>query len=54
MEEKDLMQRFQDVFETSTPILEELKKGFFAQHVATIQDCEKKFGDLLGGEGEKK
>ena len=47
MEEKDLMQRFQDVFETSTPILEELKKGFFAQQASVIQACETKFGDLL-------
>ncbi len=47
MEEKELMQRFLDVFETATPILDELKKGFFAQKAAIIQDCEKKFGDLL-------
>lgn len=47
MEEKELMQRFLDVFETATPILDELNRGFFAQKAAIIQDCEKKFGDLL-------
>ena len=47
MDDKELMQRFLDVFETATPILDELKKGFFTQKAAVIQDCEKKFGDLL-------
>lgn len=47
MDEKELMWRFRDVFETSTPILEELEKGFFSQQARIIQDCEKKFGDLL-------
>ena len=47
MDEKELMQRFQDVFETSEPILDELEKGFFSQQARIIQACEKKFGDLL-------
>lgn len=47
MEDKELMQRFLDVFETATPILDDLKKGFFAQQAGLIQECEKKFGDLL-------
>jgi len=47
MDEKELMQRFRDVFETSEPILDELEKGFFSQQARIIQDCEKKFGDLL-------
>ena len=47
MDEKELMQRFQDVFETSEPILDELEKGFFSQQARIIQECEKKFGDLL-------
>ena len=47
MDEKELMQRFQDVFETSEPMLEELEKGFFSQQAGVIQDCEKRFGDLL-------
>lgn len=47
MDEKELMQRFRDVFETSEPMLEELEKGFFSQQAGIIQDCEKRFGDLL-------
>jgi Na+/phosphate symporter len=47
MEERELMQRFQDIFETATPILDNLQKGFFSQQISIIQDCEKKFGDLL-------
>ncbi len=47
MDEKELMQRFRDVFETSAPILDDLEKGFFSQQAAVIQECEKKFGDLL-------
>ena len=47
MDEKELMQRFRDVFETSEPILDELEKGFFSQQARVIQECEKKFGDLL-------
>jgi len=47
MDEKELMQRFRDVFETSEPILDELEKGFFSQQARIIQACEKKFGDLL-------
>jgi Na+/phosphate symporter len=47
MDEKELMQRFRDVFETSVPILDDLEKGFFSQQAAVIQECEKKFGDLL-------
>lgn len=47
MDEKELMWRFRDVFETSEPILDELEKGFFSQRPRVIQDCEKKFGDLL-------
>ncbi|MHB8109530.1 MAG: hypothetical protein ACYDHW_05790 [Syntrophorhabdaceae bacterium] len=47
MEEKELMQRFQDIFETATPILDNLQKGFFSQQISIIQDCEKTFGDLL-------
>lgn len=47
MEERELMQRFRDVFEVSAPILDDLQKGFFSQQILVIQDCEKKFGDLL-------
>ncbi len=47
MEDKELKQRFLDIFEAATPILEDLKKGFFTQQVGLIQECEKKFGDLL-------
>ncbi|MBP1748405.1 MAG: hypothetical protein H6Q52_944 [Deltaproteobacteria bacterium] len=47
MDEKELMQRFRDVFETSAPILEDLEKGFFSQQAGIIQACERKFGDLL-------
>lgn len=47
MDEKELMQRFRDVFEISEPMLEELEKGFFSQQASIIQDCEKRFGDLL-------
>ena len=47
MDEKELMQRFRDVLETSEPILDELEKGFFSQQARVIQECEKKFGDLL-------
>lgn len=47
MDEKELMWRFRDVFETSEPILDDLEKGFFSQRVAIIQECEKKFGELL-------
>ena len=47
MDEKELMWRFRDVFETTIPLLEELEKGFFSQQARTIQDCEKQFGDLL-------
>jgi Na+/phosphate symporter len=47
MDEKELMWRFRDVFETTIPLLEELEKGFFSQQARVIQDCEKQFGDLL-------
>ena len=47
MDEKELMWRFRDVFETTIPLLEELEKGFFSQQARIIQDCEKQFGDLL-------
>jgi Na+/phosphate symporter len=47
MDEKELLWRFRDVFETTAPILEELEKGFFSQQAQVIQDCEKHFGDLL-------
>jgi Na+/phosphate symporter len=47
MDEKELMQRFRDVLETAEPILDELEKGFFSQQARVIQECEKKFGDLL-------
>ncbi len=47
MDEKELMWRFRDVFETSEPILDDLEKGFFSQQASIIQECEKKFGDLL-------
>lgn len=47
MDEKKLMWRFRDVFETSEPILDDLEKGFFSQQASIIQECEKKFGDLL-------
>jgi Na+/phosphate symporter len=47
MDEKELMWRFRDVFETSEPILDDLEKGFFSQRAAIIQECEKKFGELL-------
>ncbi len=47
MKEGEILQRFQEILDTAIPILEELKKGFFTQKVSLIQDCEKKFGDLL-------
>ncbi len=47
MDEKELMQRFRDVFEATEPMLEQLEKGFFSQQAGVIQDCEKRFGDLL-------
>jgi len=47
MEQKELMRRFQEVFEEAIPILEELKKGFLTQKLTLIQDCEKKFGELI-------
>ena len=47
MKEKEIFERLADILDTTIPILEELKKGFFTQKVSVIQDCEKKFGDLL-------
>ncbi len=47
MEQKELMRRFQEVFEEAIPILEELKKGFLTQKLTLIQDCEMKFGALI-------
>ncbi len=47
MDEKELTQRFRDVFESATPVLEDLQRGFFSQNARIIQDCEKRFGDIL-------
>lgn len=47
MKENEILQRFQEILETAIPILEDLKKGFFTQKTSVIQDCERKFGDLL-------
>jgi Na+/phosphate symporter len=50
MEEKELTQRFFNMFEKITPIIEGIKKGFFTQHAATLKECEKRFRDILKAE----
>ncbi len=47
MEEKRLVERFNDVFVKTAPILENVKKGFFAQKIETIQENRVAFRELL-------
>ncbi|MCX5799511.1 MAG: hypothetical protein NTU90_08140 [Proteobacteria bacterium] len=47
MEEKDLAHRFYEMFEKTTPVLEDVKKGFFTQNIITLKECETTFKDIL-------
>ena len=47
MEEKDLNHRFYEMFEKTTPVLEDVKKGFFTQNIITLKECETTFKDIL-------
>jgi Na+/phosphate symporter len=47
MEEKELNQRFHNMFEKMTPILEDMKKGFFTQNNTILKESEKRFREIL-------
>lgn len=47
MEEKELNQRFHNMFEKMTPILEDMKKGFFTQNDTILKESEKRFREIL-------
>lgn len=47
MEEKELTQRFYQVFEDIAPILEDIKKGFFAQKESVLRECKAKFKSII-------
>jgi hypothetical protein len=47
MEEKRLVERFNDLFVQTTPLLDEIRKGFFAQKLDTLKQGKAKFRDLL-------
>ncbi len=47
MEEKRLVERFNDLFVQTTPLLEEIKKGFFTQKLDLLKQSKAKFRDLL-------
>jgi Na+/phosphate symporter len=47
MEEKELTERFRNVFEAIIPIFGNMKKGFFAEKAAALREEKKKFSDLI-------
>ena len=47
MEEKELNQRFHNMFEKIIPILEDIKKGFFTQNNTILKESEKRFREIL-------
>ncbi|HVN95263.1 MAG TPA: hypothetical protein VMT62_02445 [Syntrophorhabdaceae bacterium] len=47
MEEKRLVERFNDVFVKTVPIFEDIKKGFFALKLDMLKRSKREFRDLL-------
>ncbi len=47
MEEKRLTERFNDVFVSATPILENVRKGFVTQNLELIRENKAKFKELV-------
>ena len=47
MEEKRLTRRFSDLFDEIVPIVENLRKGFFAQNAALVKESHDKFKEIL-------
>jgi len=47
MEEKRFVEKFNDVFVTTIPILDNIKKGFFTQHLDIIRDNKTQFRAML-------
>lgn len=47
MEEKELTERFHNVFEAIIPILGSVRKGFFAEKAVALREERTKFSDLI-------
>jgi Na+/phosphate symporter len=47
MEEKKLTRRFSDLFDEIIPVVENLRKGFFAQNAALVKESHDKFKKIL-------
>ena len=47
MEEKRLTRRFSDLFDEIVPIVENLRKGFFAQNATLVKESHEKFKEIL-------
>ena len=47
MEEKRLTRRFSDLFDEIVPVVENLRKGFFAQNAALVKESHDKFKEIL-------
>lgn len=47
MEERELLQRFHEVLETSLPVIENAYKGFITQKPALLKESKEKFRNIL-------